>query len=429
MPKWQPSRPRSSPTDSTASGTTPSGPRRSPRHHESLKQFRALTSANGVKLRVESEGRAPSEDLSGYRVVRRGDLVVNRLWARFGAYGVSPVDGIISPAYWVFRVSRTDFQPAYLHHLLRSKPLLAEIGRRSKNMPPNGFDLPWEQFRTMRLTAPPLDQQRRIADFLNAEMERMSATSRRLRDQVELVAERRVTTLSDALAPPSRSGPVRGPYPWLAHQPHPIVKLGWVTRLQSGATVDGSRPASGNRLYPYLRVANVQERHVDLSEVKEITLPHDVARRSMLRTGDVLMTEGGDLDKLGRGTVWDGQITNCLHQNHVFALRPDPEALLPRYLSLMTRTHHARCYFESTGNRTTNLASTNSTKILAFRLPLPPISVQASILRVQEREDERQLAFTAKREGQLALLEERRQALVTAAIMGQLDVTTPGRAV
>ncbi len=387
-----------------------------------------VTSAHGVGLRVESEGRAPSEDLSGYRVVRHGDFVVNRLWARFGAYGVSSVDGIISPAYWVFRVSRSSFHPPYLHHLLRSKPLLAEIGRRSKNMPPNGFDLPWEQFRTMRLTVPPLDEQRRIADFLNAEMERMSAASRRLRDQVQLLAERRVTTLSGALAPPSRLVSAGGPHPWLAQQQHPVVKLGWVARLQSGVTVDASRSGGGMESYPYLRVANVQERHVDLSEVKEIALPHDVARRSMLRAGDVLMTEGGDLDKLGRGTVWDGQITNCLHQNHVFALRPDPEALLPRYLSLMTRTHHARCYFESTGNRTTNLASTNSTKILAFRLPLPPVAVQASIVRVQEREDERQLTFTAKRERQLALLEERRQALETAAVMGQLDATTPGGA-
>lgn len=75
--------------------------------------------------------------------------------------------------------------------------------------------------------------------------------------------------------------------------------------------------------------------------------------------GDVLMTEGGDLDKLGRGTVWRGEIEECLHQNHVFAVRPVKERLDSRYLSLLTRSSLARRYFEGTGVKTTNLASTS----------------------------------------------------------------------
>ncbi len=72
-----------------------------------------------------------------------------------------------------------------------------------------------------------------------------------------------------------------------------------------------------------------------------------VARSAMLQYGDVLMTEGGDLDKLGRGTVWHSEIENCLHQNHVFAVRPDQRRLRPEYLALITRTAYARSLFRA----------------------------------------------------------------------------------
>src|SRR5690606_302628 len=114
-------------------------------------------------------------------------------------------------------------------------------------------------------------------------------------------------------------------------------------------------------------------------------VPRAVAARTTLRVGDVLMTEGGDIDKLGRGTVWRGELPGCLHQNHIFALRPIAEKLLGEYLALMTQTVHGRCYFESTGIKTTSLASTNSSKILAFKIPLPEVVEQRRLVQTVQR--------------------------------------------
>ena len=116
-----------------------------------------VKSDSGVSRRDLAEGRQPSEDLVGYRRVFAGDLVVNKLWARFGAYGVADLDGVISPAYWVLKADHGQVAPRYLHHLLRSSPYRAEIARVSKDMPPNGFDLPWSQFRQIVVDLPPLD--------------------------------------------------------------------------------------------------------------------------------------------------------------------------------------------------------------------------------------------------------------------------------
>lgn len=136
------------------------------------------------------------------------------------------------------------------------------------------------------------------------------------------------------------------------------------------------------------------------------------------------MTEGGDLDKLGRGTVWRGEVSRCLHQNHVFALRPESDSLDADYLALMTRTLHGRNYFESTGVKTTNLASTNSNKILSFPIPLPSVTEQRNLAKRAQTALDNIATAGQVLDRQLKVLTERRQALVTAAVIGQIDVST-----
>ena len=148
---------------------------------------------------------------------------------------------------------------------------------------------------------------------------------------------------------------------------------------------------------PYLRVANVQDGHVDLSVMKEITLkPTEVARYS-LRAGDVLFTEGGDFDKLGRGTVWHGEIEPCLHQNHVFAVRPDTKRLLPEFLAYQAASEYGRRFFQISSKQSTNLASINSTQLKEFPVLHPPLPEQRRIAEILRTWDEALHALTALR--------------------------------
>lgn len=199
------------------------------------------------------------------------------------------------------------------------------------------------------------------------------------------------------------------------------MRLGYVAHLQNGLTVDAKRDVTGDVVTrPYLRVANVQAGSLSLESVTEITVPRSVARRSTLRPGDVLMTEGGDLDKLGRGTVWQGELEGCLHQNHIFVIRPDPQRLNGRYLAYLTQSLYGRCYFESTGTRTTNLASTNSNKIQSFPLPLPPLEEQRRIIEYLDAEtiriDHLVSLFTKQRD----LVNERERAALPLIVGGAL---------
>lgn len=133
---------------------------------------------------------------------------------------------------------------------------------------------------------------------------------------------------------------------------------------------------------PYLRVANVQDGHIDLSEVKVIQVERSQVRRYSLVPGDILMTEGGDFDKLGRGDVWNAQIPKCLHQNHVFAVRADHSRVEPAFLAALAASHYGRNYFLGCAKRSTNLASINVSQLRAFPVLLPPLAVQKRIATI-----------------------------------------------
>lgn len=154
-----------------------------------------------------------------------------------------------------------------------------------------------------------------------------------------------------------------------------------VAVLQPGLAV-GSRMPKDPVVRPYLSVANVQDGHLALTEVKQIAVDRARASRYELRDGDVLMTEGGDFDKLGRGTVWRGQIPGCLHQNHVYAVRPDSTRLLSDYLAAWTASTAGRQYFRACSKQTTNLASVNARQVRNAPLFLPPVEYQASVVAV-----------------------------------------------
>jgi type I restriction enzyme, S subunit len=157
------------------------------------------------------------------------------------------------------------------------------------------------------------------------------------------------------------------------------VALGELAKVVSGVTLGGGAPAGGVTV-PYLRVANVQDGYLDLSEVKTIQVTWSVAEDLRLLPGDVLMNEGGDFDKLGRGTVWAGEIEHCIHQNHVFRVRTNRAALLPEYLAFHSEADYGKRYFLLSSKQSTNLASINATQLRRYPIALPPVAEQARVV-------------------------------------------------
>jgi type I restriction enzyme S subunit len=171
---------------------------------------------------------------------------------------------------------------------------------------------------------------------------------------------------------------------------------------------------------PYLRVANVQNGYLDLREVKQIDIRRSEIERFSLKPKDILFTEGGDRDKLGRGAVWQGEIAECVHQNHVFAARLQSSAIMPEWVSLASQAQYARNYFLGVARQTVNLASINATNLRALPIPVPPLEEQQRILsRMDGLRGERQTAINALASA-LTLLNNLDQAILARAFRGEL---------
>ena len=148
----------------------------------------------------------------------------------------------------------------------------------------------------------------------------------------------------------------------------------------SGITKGGKKRDVARRAVPYLRVANVQRGWLDLRVVKTILASEDEIRRYSLESGDVLFNEGGDRDKLGRGCVWRGDVSECLHQNHVFRVRPFLRDYSSEFLSHYGNSAGREWFFRR-ATQSVNLASINQTVLRSLPVPLPPLQEQKHIVR------------------------------------------------
>ena len=165
-----------------------------------------------------------------------------------------------------------------------------------------------------------------------------------------------------------------------------IERLSDVASVQTGFAKN--KASAGSLSVPYLRVANVQDGFLNLAEVKSVQVGVDTISRCSLRAGDVLFTEGGDSDKLGRGAVWDSEIDPCLHQNHIFVAR-SLGSIRPMFLSLYGGSSRGKAYFLNCSKQTTNLASMNSTQLKNLPVPIPGMDEQDQILKRIKAVDKR----------------------------------------
>ncbi|MDM5057405.1 restriction endonuclease subunit S [Aeromonas rivipollensis] len=282
--------------------------------------------------------------------------------------------------------------------------------------------------RQHHLPTPTEETQRLIADYLDRETTRIDGLIAEKECMLTLLEEKRAALIShvvtrglDPHAPHKHSG-----HKWLGEIPAHwgLQRLKQLAEVRGGLTL--GKQYSGEVLaYPYLRVANVQDGYLKLDDVLTVEVPASEAASNLLAFGDVLMNEGGDIDKLGRGCVWREEITPCLHQNHVFAVRP--HSVDSDWLALWTSTLDAKRYFESRAKRSTNLASISGSNIKELPVPLPPIDEQRAIQRFLAGRLSRLENIRSELRESLRLLSERRAALITAAVTGQIPLEEMSR--
>lgn len=279
--------------------------------------------------------------------------------------------------------------------------------------------------KNLYIPLPPKEEQNRIVEFLDQKTAEIDAAIAKKDRLIDLLQEQKGILINHAATRGLNPNvPMRSGLEWIEQAPAhwETFPLKHVSTVQSGLTLGKSYPPSqGVKSYPYLRVANVQDGFLDLAKITQINLPVREAKNYFLQTGDILVTEGGDIDKLGRGNCWYGEIDECLHQNHVFAVRMTRK-VLPEYVSLITGVAYARRYFTTTANKTTNLASTNKTKLGNLPLFVPPEEEQKEILAYCNDIKAKFEALTRNVVKEIAALKEMKSVLITESVTGKIKI-------
>lgn len=136
-----------------------------------------------------------------------------------------------------------------------------------------------------------------------------------------------------------------------------------------------------------MAVSNVKDGYIDWTTVKTIMATRAEIEQYRLLPCDVLMTEGGDPDKLGRGAIIHEPPQNCIHQNHIFRVRLDKSVLLPEFMGEYLKHQKAKRYFLGCAKQTTGIASINMSQLKALPVLVPPIELQKEYRQFVEQTD------------------------------------------
>ncbi|OFP63671.1 hypothetical protein HMPREF2978_09585 [Corynebacterium sp. HMSC074C01] len=292
-------------------------------------------------------------------------------------------------------IPSSEIDARYLaHYLLSQKDALQSLGTGATFK-----ELSKSRAADIRIPLPPLDEQRRIAAILD-EVGRL--TSIQIKKVEGLEALKRVVVEE-----------------FLKARGDQEVELGTISEIQSGIT-KGRKVSkeSTTSIVPYLSVSNVKDGFLQLHPIKEINATNDEISRYQLQRGDIVLTEGGDPDKLGRGTVWNNEIPVCIHQNHIFRVRilKGATVMTPEVLAAILSSSRPKKHFLRSAKQTTGIASINKSQL--SRTPIPNLTrdeVKALSLQIELLKSEQERAET-----QRSSLEKLRQSLSTRAFQGEL---------
>ncbi|WP_457670011.1 restriction endonuclease subunit S [Thiolapillus sp.] len=371
-------------------------------------------------------GNVPSR---ARRLVKNGDIIVStvRTYLRAMAEIENPPDDmVVSTGFAVIRPQAVDGK--FLANALKSNSFVDWVVAESKGISYPAINA--SELMGLSIALPPTDEQATIAAFLDEKTTQIDQLIEKKIRFIELLKEKRAALITEAVTGKFdvRTGKPYSEYKdsgveWLGEVPTGwrTVKLRWVSDIQTGLALNNTVDQADPVTLPYLRVANVQDGYIDLTEIKSVSIEKSKAQQHLLQCGDVLMNEGGDNDKLGRGAVWKGEIDPCIHQNHVFAVRSSQE-LKSDWLAFVTQSHIAKYHFFVHSKQSTNLASISSSNIKELPVPLPPAEDQEAICSLLTKRLENIEKLKARVQQSINLLKEKRAALITAAVTGKIDV-------
>lgn len=352
-----------------------------------------------------------AESLDGYRLVEPGDLVINMMWAWMGALGMSRYAGIVSPAYSVYRPEPSEnIDTRYFDYLYRSDIYVMEMTKHSRGIHSSRLRIYPNVFLNLHVPQPPIETQRAIADYLDRETARIDMLIDEQQRLVEMLRKRRTDLIRGTVlgqinpfAPPSNT---------------PMTAIGHHFSVSLGKMLDAGRALrEGDESLPYIRAGNLQDSGLRLVDINMMPFSAKEATELNLLAGDLLVAEGG---AVGTNVVLGEDMPGWSFQKTVNRLRPI-DGWSSKWLGYVLRTYRDIGVIDIVCNRST-IAHLTAEKLRALRVPDCAPTEQRRTVKYLDEQTAKIDTLIAETERFIELSRERRSALITAAVTGQIDV-------
>lgn len=377
------------------------------------------------KASRDDNNNKPSDDLSVYQLVGFGDLAINKMKAWQGAVAISECRGIVSPAYFIYESIHSE-NPRFLHYLLRSPRYITGYLSISKGIRVNQWDLEPQYHSRIPVLIPPKDEQTAIATFLDRETRKIDTLIAEQEKLLALLAEKRQATISNAVTrglnpdvPMKDSGVA-----WLGEVPrHWLVgKAGFYISVLPGYAFSSAGFSLDENNVKLLRGINVGVGELRWDEVVYWSRTEDDGLEAFeLHEGDVVIGMDRPLISTGmRVAVVKNHDLPCLLLQRVAKIQAGP-LIDRRFIMrlLCSRAFEAHFAPDTTG---VSVPHISGEQILNFVIPVPPQDEQQRICEFLESELAKLDSLNYESERAIALLKERRSALIAAAVTGKIDV-------
>lgn len=380
-----------------------------------------------VKEYDDENRRRSEEDLVGYRIVRPGQLVVNTMWLNNTGLGVSDFEGHVSPAYRAY-FFRGDADRRFVHHAMRSHAYVQGYTKHLTGVRPNSLQMSRDDLMDFPVLLPSRPEQQAIAAFLDRETAKIDALVAEQRRLIELLREKRqavithaVTRGLDPTAPLKPSG-----VEWLGDVP-----VGWeVVSLRH--LVDPRRSITYGIVQPgepdpegrfMVRGQDYSAGWANGENIFRVSpAVEEPYKRARLVPGDLVMTI------VGAGTGNVAEVPSFLDGANITQttarIAPRSEKVFGRFLSWSLRSDVGRVQVQRYQKGAAQ-PGLNLEHLSAFLLPVPPLETQRSISDRLDTEFRDFSNLEREAESAISLLQERRAALISAAVTGRIDVRHP----
>lgn len=362
-----------------------------------------------------------AEDYTGAKLCQPDDVVINTMWAWMGALGVSPMEGLVSPSYGVYRPNEKVF-PRFLDSLLRTPQYIAEYIRRSTGIHSSRLRLYPNQFLDIPLLLPPLNEQKRIVEFIDrktSEIDQAIAQKQRI---IELLQEQKAILINQAVT--------KGLNPNVQMRDSGITWIGRIPkhwnlppmyaryRIELGKMLD-SKKITGKYLVKYLRNTDVQWEKINITDLPEMDIEPSELERFLVRMGDLLVCEGGDI---GRCAIWDIPDSRVGYQKALHRVRPfDLTQENIKYLFyVMQAASYNSVFFETAKPNTISHLTREMFKV--YRFPQPPKNEQDLIVQHLESVDKLFDKALEVENKTIDSLNEMKSILIANAVTGKIKI-------